>query len=271
MPPLPRPLLLGLRNVLDRLTGKEVALRGGISTPGVVRVGDTVRRPVKERAAFAHGVLRHLEHRGFDRVPRFLGIDEKGRETLTYISGTVNRQLGAFQKEQWLAAARLLRLFHDATLDCELKGECEVICHGDPGPGNYVLRDGMPFALIDFDGMHPGTREEDVAHAAWMWLYIGKREIPPEVQGSNLVDFVAAYDAAATWNPLAAVIRAQHTVVNRIPSSSLKWAGVKTWAQGCLAWTWRNREGIAAGIAARSRLLSSAEVSGSGDRVRTDV
>ena len=154
-----------------------------MSTSGVVRVGDTVRRPVKEKSAFVHDVLRHLELRGFDRVPRFLGIDEKGRAMLTYISGTVPHQVGGFQKEQWLAAARLLRLFHDATVDCELKGECEVICHGDPSPGNYVLRDGMPFALIDFDGAHPGKREEDVGYAAWMWLHIGNRKVAPEEQG----------------------------------------------------------------------------------------
>jgi hypothetical protein len=233
------------------LSGKEAALKGGMSTSGVVRVGDTVRRPVKEKSTFVHDVLRHLERRGFDHVPRFLGIDEKGREILTHISGTVPRQVGGFQEEQWLAAARLLRLFHDATVDCELKGEFEVICHGDPGPGNYVLREGMPFALIDFDEAHPGKREEDVGYAAWMWLHIGNRKVATEEQGSNLVDFVAAYDSAATWNPLKAVLEAQKMCVARIPNSS-KWAIIKAWAQACLARTYRNRERIAAGIAKRS-------------------
>ena len=73
-------MFLRLQNVLDRLSGKEVALKGGMSTPGVVRVGDTVRRPLKEKSPFVHDVLRHLERQGFDRVPRFLGIVEKGRE-----------------------------------------------------------------------------------------------------------------------------------------------------------------------------------------------
>jgi len=182
-------MFLRLRNVLDRLTGREVAFKGGMSTPGVVRVGDTVRRPMKERSAFVHDVLRHLELRGFDRAPRFLGIDEKGRATLTYIAGTVPQQVGGFRKEQWLAAPRLLRLFHDATVDCELRGECDVICHGDPAPDNYVLRDGMPFALIDFDGAHPGKREEDVGYAAWMWLHIGDHKVAPEVQGSHPCGF----------------------------------------------------------------------------------
>jgi hypothetical protein len=251
MPALPQFRFLRLRNALDRLSGKETALKGGMSTSGVVRVGDTVRRPQKENSAFVHDVLRHLERGGFDHVPRFLGIDEKGREKLTYISGIVPQQVGGFQKEQWLAAARLLRLFHDATMDCELRGECEVICHGDPAPGNYVLREGMPFALIDLEAAHPGKREEDVGYAAWMWLHIGNRKVAPEEQGSNLVDFVAAYDAAATWNPLRAVLEAQKTCVARLPNS-FKWASIKAWAQGCLGWTYRNRERIAAGIIMRT-------------------
>ena len=244
-------MFLRLQNVLDRLSGKEVALKGGMSTPGVVRVGDTVRRPLKEKSAFVHDVLRHLERQGFDRVPRFLGIDEKGREMLTFIYGSVPRQVGGFQKEQWIAAAKLLRLFHDATVDCELTGECEVVCHGDPAPGNYVLRDGMPFALIDFEAAHPGKRAEDVGYAAWMWLHIGNRRVAPEEQGSNLVDFVAAYDAAATLNPLRAVLEAQKTCVDRIPNS-FRWALIKSWAKGCLGWTYRNRGRIAAGIAMRT-------------------
>jgi Ser/Thr protein kinase RdoA (MazF antagonist) len=248
MPASRQPMSLRLRSVFDRLIGKEVALKGGICTPGVVRVGDTVRRPVTEKSAFVHDVLRHLELREFEGAPRFLGIDEKGREMLTYISGTVSRQVGGFQKGQWLAAARL---FHDATVDCDRKGEYEVVCHGDPGPGNYVLRNGMPFALIDFDGARPGKREEDVGYAAWMWLHIGNRKVAPEKQGSNLVDFVLAYDAAATWDPLEVVLQAQHVLVARLPNS-FKWAMIKAWAQACLAWTERHREGIAAGIAIRS-------------------
>lgn len=243
-----------IRNLVDRLKGNEVVLKGGMSTPRPVRVGNTVRRPMKDTSAFVHGVLQHLELREFDHAPRFLGIDGKGRTMLTYISGTVPRQVGEFQKEQVLAAARLLKRFHDATADSDLKGESEVVCHGDPGPGNYVFRDGMPFALIDFDGARPGKRAEDVGYAAWRWLDIGNRKVAPEKQGSNLADFVAAYDAAVTWNPLEAVLQAQHALVTRLPNS-FRWAIIKAWAQTCLTWTERNREGLAAGIAKRSEDL----------------
>ncbi len=252
-------LRVRLRNVLDRLSGKEVALKGGMATRGVVRVGDTVRRPRGRESAFVHDLLRHLERRGFVGAPRFLGIDEKGRAMLTYISGTVPQRVGGFRKEQWLEAARLLRRFHDATADCDLRGAHEIVRHGDAGPGNHVFRDEMPFALIDFDGACPGTRAEDVGYAAWMWLHIGDRGIAPEEQGANLADFVAAYDAAAAWSPLQAVLEAQKSTVARIPNR-LKWSTIKAWAQGCLSRTWRHRDAVAAGIARRvaERAYSSA-------------
>jgi aminoglycoside phosphotransferase (APT) family kinase protein len=110
----------------------------------------------------------------------------------------------------------------------------------------------MPFGLIDFDSAHPGKREDDVGYAAWMWLYIGNDKLAPEDQGSKLVDFVAAYDAGATWNPLELVLHAQHELVARLPKGVNKWAAVRKWALACIDWTERNRDGIGAGIAMRS-------------------
>jgi hypothetical protein len=62
----------------------EVPLAGGDVTEGVVRVGDTVRRP-----AGPHSPLVHLESAGFEGAPRFLGIDGAGRAVLSYIDGEV--------------------------------------------------------------------------------------------------------------------------------------------------------------------------------------
>ncbi len=247
-----------LRQTLSRMMGAEVALKGGFVTPGVVRVGDTVRRPVKEKSPFVHDVLHYLESRQFGGVPRFLGIDEEGREILTYLSGDVPRGLGDFRREQWIAGAKLLKLLHDATVSCALRGDHEVICHGDPSPCNYVFRDGIPTGFIDFDSAHPGNRREDVGYAAWLWLDFGNDELAPEQQGSSLADFVTAYDAAATWNPLELVLLAQYEFVARphLPP------GAREWARACLDWTEQNRAGIDAGIARRrleGREASSSE------------
>lgn len=39
----------------------EISLSGGRLTPGIVRVGNTVRRPPKGNAAFVHDLLLFLE------------------------------------------------------------------------------------------------------------------------------------------------------------------------------------------------------------------
>ena len=58
-------------------------------TEGVVRVGDTVRRPVGPHSPLVHALLTHLESIGFEGAPRFLGIDHAGREVLSYVDGEV--------------------------------------------------------------------------------------------------------------------------------------------------------------------------------------
>lgn len=48
-------------------------LRGQL-TPGIVHVGNTVRRLPKGNAAFVHTLLVFLEEQGFPSASRFLGI-----------------------------------------------------------------------------------------------------------------------------------------------------------------------------------------------------
>ena len=60
-------------------------LAGGNMSSGVVRVGDTVRRPAGPWTPAVHALLTHLHAAGFPGAPRPLGIDEHGREVLTFI------------------------------------------------------------------------------------------------------------------------------------------------------------------------------------------
>jgi hypothetical protein len=147
----------------------EVPLGGGWSTDGVVRVGDTVRRPPQHAAQLMRDVLVHLEHVGFDAAPRWLGLDEQGRDILTFIDGETfsdTRRL-TWSDGQLVAAGELLRRYHDAVTGSELAGGSEVLCHGDYGPWNLIWIDGAPTYVIDFDNAHPGPRLEDVGYALW--------------------------------------------------------------------------------------------------------
>jgi hypothetical protein len=69
--------------------GREEILFGGTTNSGLVtRVGDTVRRPLRPTSGATHALLDHLEAAGFDGAPRYLGIDDRGREVLSYVPGT---------------------------------------------------------------------------------------------------------------------------------------------------------------------------------------
>jgi hypothetical protein len=90
------------------------AFHGGRQTVGITRIGDTVRRPRHARSDLVHAVLRHLEAAGFDGAPRLLGIDEDGREVLTYIDGkTIDRSPVSLSDGRLVSAAQLIRRFHD--------------------------------------------------------------------------------------------------------------------------------------------------------------
>ena len=147
----------------------EVPLGGGWSTGGVVRVGDTVRRPPEHATQLMRDLLVHLEDVGFDAAPRWLGFDEKGRDVLTFLEGETfsdTRRL-TWSAGQLAAAGALLRRYHDAVAGTDLAAGSEVVCHGDFGPWNLIWIDGVPSFVIDFDNAHPGPRIEDVGYALW--------------------------------------------------------------------------------------------------------
>jgi Ser/Thr protein kinase RdoA (MazF antagonist) len=227
---------------MDRMPDVEVPLTGGRSTTGVVRLGDTVRRPASSRSPFIRHVLRHLEAREFSGAPRFLGVDEGGRDILSYVPGVVPAELGEVDESQCIAAARLLRELHDATTDCELKGSGEVICHGDPSPCNCVFVEGVPRAFIDFDDAREGDRADDLGYAAWLWLDFGNGELSAEDQGRRLAEFALAYDPRARWDVPGMVLAAQERVIQRpgAPSATREWAGE------CKVWTLDNLSRIRA-------------------------
>lgn len=160
------------------MTGPEVPLAGGNMNAGVVRVGDTVRRPAGPWTPAVHALLGHLHAVGFRGAPRPLGIDERGREILTFLPGVVAWP-GHFDRLDGDAplrrAARLIREFHDAVAGfapppgaqwqtlIPADGD-EIIAHHDLAPWNLVIGD-RQWAFIDWDTAGPGTRLWDLAYA----------------------------------------------------------------------------------------------------------
>ena len=160
---------------------EEIALVGGA---GLVRVGDTVRRPARPSSAAVRELLLHLEAVGFEGAPRSLGVDERGRDVLTFVEGDV--PLPPYPPWALTDVAlddlgRLLRRFHEATADFD-QGSTSgwsqewsdprggpVVCHDDLFPENVVFRDGRVVAFIDVAEAAPGRPLWDLAITAQEW------------------------------------------------------------------------------------------------------
>jgi Ser/Thr protein kinase RdoA (MazF antagonist) len=184
-------------------------------TPGIVRLGDTVRRPVRPFTATIQAYLAHLHRAGFTGAPVPLGTDDQGREVLCYVPGEVPREplpAETAGEEVLVALARLIRRLHTAASGwtppadavwggipgagtvavAPVDGEAELVGHRDYCPGNVVFRDGRPAALIDFDLARPTTRLYDIANALYWWVPL----LDPADRAPAFTDLDAARRAA---------------------------------------------------------------------------
>jgi len=158
----------------------ETTLHGG-DLNLVVRIGDSVRRPMGRWSPAVHALLRHFELVGFDGAPRFLGVDDQGRELLSYVDGEPGIAPVRASEEVVYSIGSLLRRMHDAQtafvrpsgaawqsmIGAPLHGE--VVCHNDLFWTNLIFRAGDVVALIDWDLAAPAPRLHDVASAARFW------------------------------------------------------------------------------------------------------
>jgi phosphotransferase family enzyme len=178
----------------------EVLPGGYVNT--VVRVGDTVRRPPALRPDLVRDLLRLFEAHHWPAAPRFLGVDDTGRDVLSFVEGHVAwepQQLEAVCSDASLVRiAQLVRQFHDLTAGSPLARGEEVVCHNDLSPRNTVYRDhgaGLrPVAIIDWDIAAPGQRIHDVAHVCWQFANLGP-EITDVQRAGNRIRLIAdAYE-----------------------------------------------------------------------------
>ncbi|TDV57691.1 phosphotransferase family enzyme [Actinophytocola oryzae] len=207
-----------------------------------------------------HELLTHLAHVGFDGAPRFLGVDEHGREMLGFVEGEVTVDgppRGVYTDAALTAAARLLRGLHDATTEFAAAHPLgwrfqvgapttgPVICHNDLGPYNTVYRSGRPAAFIDWDFAAPAPREWDVAYALWRFVPLyddvtaARLGWPTAPRGPRIARFLDAYGLDDRADILAVLHRRQQVIRDTI----------QTWAEeGDPAFVGLRREGRLAEI-----------------------
>jgi hypothetical protein len=178
------------------VSGQE--LEGG-NAGGAVRVGDTVRRAAGPWTPSVHSLLQHLDHVGFTQAPKALGVDDQGREMLSFLPG---HTLGA--RRPWPAwvhsdgalvqVAHWLRRYHAAVADFVPSadaiwregGQWEpglVIGQNDAAPYNAAWDDqGQLVGFFDWDFAAPISREWDLAFTAFAWVPLHARHVV-EVEG----------------------------------------------------------------------------------------
>ncbi|MGL5353888.1 MAG: phosphotransferase [Clostridium sp.] len=161
-------------------------LNGNMSE--VFREGNIVYRKMKTQSKTIHKLLLHLEKKNIDFTPNLIGVDiEKNLEKLTFVQGeTIDnypmKNDKNYKIEVIQLVAKMLREYHDATLDferstedtwfLEYEGEleAEVICHNDFAPYNITFKEGKPSGIIDFDTACPAPRIWDMAYTAYRFI-----------------------------------------------------------------------------------------------------
>jgi hypothetical protein len=223
----------------------EEPLVGGNWTPGIVRVGETVRRPRTAGSEFAARLLTRLDEIGFGAAPRYLGVDEDGRDILEFIPGTTTTHPSERDEAAYAAGGAMLRRLHDATAGDPLAGVNDCVIHGDPGPFNTIFQDGMPVALIDWDSAHPGAWMSDLSYLAWTWCVQSSGGVPAYDQARRLRELRDGYGRGDAQALVEAIIDRQRDIARTSkilsgqPGHTDRYYAVQ---QGAINWATSDRE-----------------------------
>jgi hypothetical protein len=226
----------------DSINSMEVKLVGQ-TNQGVVRIGKTVHRKTEPWSPAVHELLRHLESVNFKYSPRLLGLDEQGREVLSYFDGESGKEAWAkvISDNGLQAFAKLLRSYHDSVKSFEPKNnnwaltsqgpnQDEIVCHGDFGPWNTVWQGQKPVAILDWDFAGPSPALYDIAYAleyvapfrddeeCIKWLAYPK---PPD-RRHRIQVFAKAYRLDSTAGLVDAVINVQQAGIEHVRSLAEK-------------------------------------------------
>lgn len=202
-------------------------LEGG-AVGGATRIGRTVRRPTGPWTPAVHELLAHLRERGLRGVPAVEGIDDQGREILSYVEGRGVPSEEVVLDNVLVEAGEWLREFHDLVEDFRPSGpqvwrqagevELEpdqVICHNDPGAYNWIIQSGHFVAMVDWDMAGPGDPLDDLAFVAWTGIPL-YRETPIDDVARRLDLLCDAYGECGPFTLLDRVVERMTLATERI-------------------------------------------------------
>ncbi|HVQ18256.1 MAG TPA: phosphotransferase [Actinomycetes bacterium] len=161
----------------------EVWLAGNVG--GVMRIDDTVRRPVGRWTPAVHALLSFLAPR-VPSVPRVRGLDGGGREVLDFMPGRViDPKREVLTDGQLVSLVSWTRKFHDAVLRFDHSGpwryfpirNATLIGHNDIAPYNACFDGDELVGVFDWDMAGPTNPPSELAFVAWncvpLWRDVG--------------------------------------------------------------------------------------------------
>jgi hypothetical protein len=192
----------------------EEPLGGGNNALEVVRAGDTVRRARDAGSGFAVRALAYLESAGYPYALRYLGVDDCGRDILSYIPGRTTDHPSQRAGAAYARGGAMLRRLHETTAGHPLAVGRECVVHGDPGPFSAIFRRGLPVAFIDWSSCRPGGRLGDLGYLAWTWCIQSRGQVPIGEQARHLREIRDGYGYVEPEILLAAMVRSQTRIVD---------------------------------------------------------
>jgi hypothetical protein len=81
---------------------RETPLRGGRTIAAIVRIEDSVRRPVGPRSAFVHQLLISLEREGFPVRHDFSGLTHRAKRYFRFCPARFRPSWEGFHTLNWL-------------------------------------------------------------------------------------------------------------------------------------------------------------------------
>jgi Phosphotransferase enzyme family len=223
----------------------EEPLKGGRNADEVVRVGDTVRRAQDPGSAFAARLLAYLESAAYPYAPRYLGVDDRGRDILTYIPGQTTDHPSQRADGAYARGALMLRALHDLTAGHPLAAGRECVVHGDAGPFNTIFTAGLPVAFIDWTSARPGDRLDDLGYMAWTWCIQAEGNVPVADQARHLRELRDAYGPVDPRTLLDAMIRSQDRIIaasKPMTRDARLSAARRAWAAEAVRWASADRD-----------------------------
>jgi hypothetical protein len=222
----------------------EELLTGGNKTSTVTRVDGTVRRSRSARATSSASVLKFLESVNFPYAPRYRGVDDQGRDILTFVAGETTghpsqRAAGATPQPGRCCGPCTTPRRHTPGL----RG-ADCVVHGDPGPFNTICRQGLPVAFIDWDSSGPGQRLDDLGYLAWTWCIQSEGSVPITEQARHLRELRGGYGQIDSGDLIHAILR-QQTLIETVESANKTRAslspGRRQHAERAVAWAVTDR------------------------------